>query len=72
MAFMDQFNQQQNLASRLSSIKQAANGDANGLINHLQQTNPNFATFLNSIQGKTPEQAFAQYGLDYNQFRGIL
>ena len=79
MAFMDQFRQQQKpqipmetLASKLNSIKQAANGDAGGLINYMSQTNPQFAQFVQNMQGKTPEQAFKEFGLDYSQFAGIL
>jgi hypothetical protein len=60
------------LASKLNSIKQAANGDANGLINYMSQTNPQFAQFVQNMQGKTPEQAFKEFGLDYSQFTGIL
>lgn len=60
------------LGQRLNSIKQAANGDANGLINYMMQTNPDFAAFAQSMQGKTPEQAFREFGLDYSQFVGIL
>jgi hypothetical protein len=60
------------LAARFNSIKQAANNDANGFINYLTQTNPQFAQFAQRMQGKTPEQAFAEFGLDYSQFRGIL
>lgn len=60
------------LGSRLNSIKQAANGDASGFINYMKQTNPDFAAFAQSMQGKTPEQAFSEFGLDYSQFSGIL
>jgi hypothetical protein len=60
------------LASKLNSIKQAANGDAGGLINYMSQTNPQFAQFVQNMQGKTPEQAFKEFGLDYSKFAGIL
>lgn len=60
------------LASKLNSVKQAANGDASGLINYMSQTNPQFAQFVQNMQGKTPEQAFKELGLDYSQFVGIL
>lgn len=49
-----------------------ANGDAGGFMRYLTQTNPQFAQFAQRMQGKTPEQAFAEFGLDYSQFRGIL
>ena len=60
------------LATRLASIKWMANGDARGFTQYLMQTNPDFANFCKSMQGKTPEQAFAEFGLDYSQFAGIL
>ena len=85
MGFLDQFKQQapqpqqsanqlpmEMLASKMQSIKQAANGDATGFINYLSQTNPQFAQFAQSMQGKTPEQAFSEYGLDYSQFANLL
>ena len=85
MGFMDQFRQSpqqpqksapqlpmQELAARFNSIKKAANNDAGGFINYLTQTNPQFAQFAQSMQGKTPEQAFAEFGLDYSQFAGML
>lgn len=60
------------LGSRLNSIKQMARGDASGFIEYLKQTNPDFASFAQSMQGKTPEQAFSEFGLDYSQFRGLM
>lgn len=76
---MDQFQRQtcqtppaQALASRLNGIRQATQGNVSGFIEYMRNTNPDFAAFFQSIQGKTPEQAFAEYGLDYSQFRGIL
>ena len=81
MGFMDQFRQrpqqpQQSVVQMaqawLNSIKQTANGDATGLINYLSQTNPDFANFAQSMRGKTPQQAFSEFGLDYSQFTNIL
>ena len=37
----------------------------------LYQTNPQFRQFADSMRGKTPEQAFRENGLDFNQFRGL-
>lgn len=49
-----------------------ANGDPSALMQHLMRTNPRFAQFVAQNQGKTPEQAFRENGLDWAQFRGIL
>lgn len=41
------------------------------IFNKMYQSNPQFRNFADSMQGKTPEQAFQEQGLDYNQFRDI-
>ena len=37
----------------------------------LYQTNPKFREFANSVKNMSPEQAFRDRGLDYNQYRNI-
>lgn len=39
---------------------------------HLMRTNPRFAQFVAQNQGKTPEQAFRDNGLDYSQYKPYL
>ena len=41
------------------------------IFNKLYQSNPQFRAFAQQMQGQNPEEAFAQQGLDYNQFRGM-
>ncbi len=41
------------------------------IFNKLYHSNPQFRNFADSMQGKTPEQAFQEQGLDYNQFRDV-
>ena len=41
------------------------------IFNKLYQSNPQFRQFADSMQGKTPEQAFQEHGLDYSQFQNI-
>lgn len=43
----------------------------NFIFNKLYQSNPQFKSFADSMQGKTPEQAFQECGLDYSQFQNI-
>ena len=43
----------------------------NLIFNRLYQSNPQFRQFADSMQGKTPEQAFQEQGLDYNQYRNM-
>lgn len=60
-----------------SSIIDAVNairsmGDPNAVYQQMYQSNPQFRQFADSVKGKTPEQAFQERGLDYNQFRRFL
>lgn len=41
------------------------------LFNKMYQGNPQFRAFADSVRGMTPEQAYQQQGLDYNQYRNI-
>ena len=48
------------------------NGDASGFIEYLSQIDPDFAVFAQGMRGKTPQQVFAQFGLDYSQFSNLV
>ena len=41
------------------------------IFNKLYQGNPKFRQFADSMQGKTPEQAFQEQGLDYSQYQNM-
>lgn len=41
------------------------------IFNRMYQSNPQFRQFADSMQGKSPEQAFQEQGLDYSQFQNI-
>ena len=41
------------------------------IFNNLYNNNPDFRQLADSVMSKTPEQAFQEYGLDYNQFRNV-
>lgn len=43
----------------------------NMIFNRLYNSNPQFKQFADSMQGMTPEQAFQQQGLDYNQYKNM-
>lgn len=78
MAFMDQFQPQPQqtqripLLDRISAVRQLAQGNPSALLSNLMQTNPRFAQFVAQNGGKTPEQAFADNGLDYSQIRQLM
>ena len=46
--------------------------DPEKLIPMLMQRNPQFAQFVQSCKGKTPEQVAAEHGIDLNQFKGLF
>lgn len=77
---MDQFRQQQPtpyqraqlLGDRLKSVRGMLGGDPSSFVGYLMQSDPQFAGFVRSVQGKTPQQAFAEHGLDFGQFSGLL
>lgn len=41
------------------------------IFNRMYQTIPKFRELADSVQGKTPEQAFQEKGLDYSQYQNI-
>lgn len=68
------FNQQQgkpqnNLLNQLNDIRKQ--GPSNVLFSQMYQNNPQFRQFADSMKGKTPDQAFRENGLDFNQFKNM-
>lgn len=57
------------LYDSISNLKNS--GSSNAVFNRLYQTNSQFRQFANSVKGKSPEQAFSEHGLDFNQFRSF-
>lgn len=55
------------ILDQLTQIRQA--GPSNAVFNQMYQTNPQFRQFADSMRGKTPDQAFRENGLDFNQFK---
>ncbi len=46
-------------------------GSSSVVFNKLYQSNQNFRQFADQVRNMTPEQAFKQYGLNYDQFKGL-
>lgn len=65
-------NQGNNLINAINNIKSAAQGNPQALFNNMMQSNPQFRAFAESMKGKTPEEAFREHGLDFNQIRGLF
>lgn len=58
-----------NSLDKITQIRQQ--GPSNILFNQMYQNNPQFRQFADSMQGKTPQQAFREHGLDFNQFKNL-
>ena len=57
----------------LQAVQQLkALGDPNQAYSQLYQANPQFREFADSMRGKTPQQAFQENGLDFDQMRGLF
>lgn len=61
-----------NLINAINNAKQMMQGNPQDLFNNMMQSNPQFRAFAESMKGKTPEQAFSERGLDFNQIRGLF
>lgn len=55
------------ILNMLSSMKLA--GSSNAVFNQMYNTNPQFRQFADSMRSKSPEQAFMENGLNFNDFR---
>jgi hypothetical protein len=53
-------------------LRQMMQGDPTPIINNLMQTNPSFAQFAQQIKGKTPQEAFQQYGYDFDEVSRLI
>lgn len=56
----------------ISALKSASQGNPQALFDHLYQSNPQFHAFADSMRDKTPEQAFRENGMDFEQIRGMI
>lgn len=66
------FNQQPGNPALAAVNQIKALGNPQAAFNQMYQSNPHFRQFADSMRGKTPEQAFRENGLDYNQFRTLF
>lgn len=57
------------ILDQVNQLRQA--GPSAALFNKMYNENPQFRQFADSMNGKTPEQAFRENGLDFNQFRNL-
>ena len=50
----------------INMVSKAANGNPNALFDRMMQSNPQFKSFVEQNQGKTPEQIAKENGIDIN------
>ena len=62
-------NQNNSPLVQLQQLRQQ--GPSNVLFKQMYNSNPQFKQFADSMQGKTPEQAFSENGLDFNRFKNF-
>lgn len=62
-------NQNNSPLVQLQQLRQQ--GPSNVLFKQMYNSNPQFKQFADSMQGKTPEQAFSENGLDFNRFKNL-
>jgi hypothetical protein len=72
MAFMQQFQQQNQLSQQMSTLRSILQGDTSAMVQSLAQSNPSFAQFMAQNRGKTPEEAFKAYGYDLSEVLGLI
>lgn len=66
---MNQNSGMQGMASIAQMLK---SGNPEQIAMNLMQKNPQFKAFMDSVQGKTPEQYCMEHGIDFNQISGMM
>lgn len=56
----------------INALRGASQGNPQALFDHLYQNNPQFHAFADSMRDKTPEQAFRENGMDFDQVRNMM
>lgn len=56
----------------VNQLKAMANGNPQALYDSMYQNDPRFRQFADSMQGKTPEQAFQEMGYDFDLAQSFL
>lgn len=60
------------ILAAIHQAKELAGGNPQALYNSMYAQNPEFRQFADSMKGKTPHQAFQEYGMNYEQMRGLF
>lgn len=65
-------NQQNNMLNQIANLRQLANGNPQGLYDQMMKSNPQFKQFVNSNQGKSPEQIAKENGIDLGMLKQLI
>ena len=66
---LDRFKPNNNNNTPANIAQMQAMGPSNMVFSNMYRTNPAFRKFADSMQGKTPEQAFRENGLNFNDYK---
>ena len=53
-------------------IREMMTKGPDAMYQQMYQSNPQFRQFADSMSGKTPQEAFAEYGYDFNQIQQMM
>lgn len=56
----------------MNTIKRMVGGNSGAFVSYLRSNDPEFAKFVDENMAKGPVKAFADAGLDFNQFSSLL
>lgn len=60
------------ILSAVNALRSMSGGDPQAAYDRMYATDPGFRSFADSMRGKTPEQAFRENGMDFDQVRSII
>ena len=61
-----------NLSGLINTFKSLSGGNPQAMYDYMYESNPNFKEFADSVKDKTPEQAFSEHGMNFDQIRGLM
>lgn len=61
-----------NVISAVNLFKAIVERNPQPIFENEYRTNPTFRNFADSLKGKTPDQAFREYGIDFSLVQGLI
>lgn len=58
-------------SSLIGNVKKLVNGNPQAMFDSMYASNDQFRQFADSMKGKTPQQAFAEHGLSFDDFKNL-